>query len=32
MAGADIRLNRLCDLQVSKFEIVDCQVKEKDVV
>jgi len=25
-------LNRLCDLQGTNFEIVDCQVKEKEVV
>lgn len=32
MAGADIILNRLCDLQGTNFEVVDCQVKEKEVV
>ena len=32
MAGADIILNRLCDLQGTNFEVVDCQVKELEVV
>ena len=32
MARADIIFNRLCDLQGTNFEIVDCQIKEKDVV
>lgn len=32
MAGADVILNRLCDLQDTNFEIVDCQVKEDEIV
>jgi transposase len=32
MAGADIILNRLCDLQGTNFEVVDCQVKDEEIV
>jgi len=32
MAGADIILNRLCDLQCANCEIVVCEFKEKEVV
>jgi transposase len=32
MAGADVILSRLCDLQETNFEVVDCQVKEDEVV
>ena len=32
MAGADIILNRLCDLRGTNFEIVVCEFKEKEVV
>ncbi len=32
MAGADVILNRLCDLQGTNFEVVDCQVKEEEIV
>lgn len=28
----DIILNRLCDLQGTNFEVVDCQVKEKEII
>lgn len=27
MAGANTILNRLCDVQGTNFEVVDCQVK-----
>lgn len=32
MAGADVILNRLCDLQGTNFEVTDCQVKENEIV
>jgi transposase len=32
MAGADVILGRLCDLQGTNFEVTDCQVKENEVV
>ncbi|MGZ3745626.1 MAG: ISL3 family transposase [Pseudobdellovibrionaceae bacterium] len=32
MAGADVILNRLCDLQGTNFEVVDCQVKDEEVI
>ena len=32
MAGADIILNRLCDLQGTNFEVVDCQVREEEII
>lgn len=32
MAGADVILSRLCDLQNTNFELVDCQVKDNEVV
>lgn len=31
MAGADIILTRLCDLQGTNFEVVDCQVREDEI-
>lgn len=32
MAGANVILSRLCDLQGTNFEVTDCQVKEKEIV
>ena len=32
MAGADVILSRICDLQGTNFEVVDCQVKEEEIV
>jgi transposase len=32
MAGADIILTRLCDLQGTNFEVVDCKVSEDEIV
>ncbi len=32
MAGANSILSRLCDLQGTNFEIVDCQVKAEEVI
>lgn len=32
MAGAEIILSRLCDLQATSFEVVDCKVKEDEIV
>lgn len=32
MAGADVILSRLCDLQGTNFEVVDCQVKEEEII
>lgn len=32
MAGADVILNRLCDLQGTNFEVVDCQVRDEEIV
>ena len=32
MAGADIILTRLCDLQGTNFEVVDCKVAENEIV
>lgn len=32
MAGADIILTRLCDLQGTNFEVVDCKVTEDEIV
>lgn len=32
MAGAETILARLCDLQGTNFEVIDCQVRDKEVV
>jgi transposase len=32
MAGANVILSRLCDLQGTNFEVTDCQVKESEIV
>lgn len=32
MAGADVILSRLCDLQGTNFEVTDCKVKDDEVV
>lgn len=32
MAGANVILNRLCDLQGTNFEVIDCQIKEDEIV
>ena len=32
MAGADIILTRLCDLQGTNFEVVDCKVTDNEIV
>lgn len=32
MAGADIILTRLCDLQGTNFVVTDCQVREEEIV
>jgi hypothetical protein len=32
MAGADIILTRLCDLQGTNFEVVDCKVSDEEIV
>ena len=32
MAGADVILNRLCNLQGTNFEVTDCQVMEDEIV
>lgn len=32
MAGADVILSRLCDLQGTNFEVVDCKVSENEII
>lgn len=32
MAGADVILSRLCDLQGTNFEVTDCQVRDNEIV
>lgn len=32
MAGANVILGRLCDLQGTNFEVTDCQVKSEEIV
>lgn len=32
MAGADIILTRLCELQGTNFEVIDCQVRDEEIV